>query len=179
MINLADRLTAVELRDLPAVKHGRFNNILKWLPALRQLTMAVDYIDEEFGCRSTEFAADSHWQFAKPLQELTLVTSGQQELDPRHAFTLVDMWDLIDTRFLGRLRKLSVAASTGWERVDDGDLWETVRIHLFALDKENWEKRRWHYENLRGVPEGMAYEAWLDTFEGWRNRPKAQIVRNI
>ena len=177
--NLADRLTTVELRDLPAVKHGKFNNVLAWLPALRQLTIAVDYIDEAFGRRPKEFTADSHWQFAQPLQELRLVTSGQQEMDPRNAFTLVDMWDLIDTRYLGRLRRLYVAASTGWERVDDGDLWETVRIHLFALDQENWEKRRWHYENLRGVPEGMAYNTWLETSEGWRNRPRAQVLRNI
>lgn len=177
--NIADRLTVVELRDLPAVKHGRFDSILEWLPELRELTIAVDYIDDDFGRRPADFNAEAHWQYAKPLQKLTLVTSGQQEMDPRRAFTLVDMWDLIDTRFLGRLRRLFVAASTGWGTVDEGDLWETVRMHLIALDKENWEKRRWHYEYLRGVPEGMKYEEWLQTAEGWRSRPKAQLIRNI
>jgi hypothetical protein len=177
--NLADRLTVVELRDLPAVKHGRFNNVLGWLPHLNTLTIALDYIDEDFGRRPPDFAPDTHWQLARPLANLTLVTSGNHEADPRRAFTLVDLWDLIDTRYLGRLRRLGVAASTGWERVDEGALWETVRVELEALDKENWEARRWHYEFLRGVPDGMVYEAWRATLDGWRNRPRATIIRNL
>ncbi|KAL1613169.1 hypothetical protein SLS60_001401 [Paraconiothyrium brasiliense] len=177
--NLADRLTVVELRDLPAVKQGRFNGVLNWLPHLTELTIALDYIDEDFGRRPPDFAAETHWHLAKPLSSLTLVTSGHQEYDPRRAFTLVDLWDLIDTRYFGRLRRLYVAASTGWERVDEGALWETVRVGLEGLDRENWEKRRWHYEFLRGVPEDMAYDEWGETREGWRNRPRAQFIRNI
>jgi hypothetical protein len=38
-------LTVVELRDLPAVRHGRFNGVLDWLPNLTELTVALDYID--------------------------------------------------------------------------------------------------------------------------------------
>ncbi|OAG06717.1 uncharacterized protein CC84DRAFT_1163040 [Paraphaeosphaeria sporulosa] len=176
--NLADRLTAVELRDLPAVKQGRFNNIMAWLPHLTTLTIALDYIDEDFGRRPADFTAESHWHLARPLSNLTLLTCGTQT-DPRRAFTLVDLWDLIDTRFLGRLRRLSVAASSGWERVDEGALWETVRLGLEALDQENWEARRWHYEGLKGVPEGMAYEEWRGTLAGWRERPRAVVLRNL
>jgi hypothetical protein len=43
--SLAGSLTVVELRDLPAVRHGRFNGVLDWLPNLTKLTVALDYID--------------------------------------------------------------------------------------------------------------------------------------
>ncbi|KAF9735622.1 hypothetical protein PMIN06_008549 [Paraphaeosphaeria minitans] len=178
LVNLADRLTTVELRDLPAVKQGRFNNVLAWLPLLTTLTVALDYIDEDFGRRPADFGAETHWPRARPLSSLTLLTCGTQT-DPRRAFTLVDLWDLIDTRFLGRIRRLGVAASSGWERVDEGALWETVRVGLEALDEENWEGRRWHYEGLRGVPEGMGYEEWRGTRAGWRERPRAVILKNL
>ncbi|KAF1964674.1 hypothetical protein BU23DRAFT_561734 [Bimuria novae-zelandiae CBS 107.79] len=179
LLNLADRLTVVELRDLPAVKQGKFNNVLAWLPHLRELTVAIDYIDEDFGRRPDEWTAESHWHLAKRLESLTLVTCGLHDFDPRRAFNLVDVWDLIDTRFLGRLRKLRAAKSTGWDRANEGDEWTTVKLLLEALDKENWERRRWHYEGLTGVPAEMKYEEWLETAEGWRGRPRAVMLRNV
>ncbi|KAJ4286823.1 hypothetical protein N0V90_013075 [Kalmusia sp. IMI 367209] len=177
LANLKETVTVLELRDLPAVKQGRFNGVLGWLPRLTHLSIAIDYIDEDFGRRPDGFMAQTHWRLAKPLTYLSLVTSGQQDIDPRRAFTMVDMWDLIDTRYLGRLRRLFVAQSTGWERIDDGVMWETLSVMLCdELDRENWVERRWHYEGLRAAPKGMTYEEWRETETGWRMRPWAQII---
>jgi hypothetical protein len=78
----------VELRDLPAVKHGRFNNVLDWLPNLLDLSIAVDYIDTRFGNMPPDYSA-ARWRESKPLQKLTLVSSGQTSIDPSRSFTAV------------------------------------------------------------------------------------------
>lgn len=179
--NLAGALTTVELRDLPRVKQGQFNGVLNWLPKLASLTIALDYMDDNFGknTKPTGYYT-THWRESKPLQSLTLVTSGQTDVDPQTAFTAVDLYQLIDERFLGRLRWVRVARSTGWESKEEGAELEALAMLLVGeLDKDNWKKRRWHYEGLKGLPEGMTYEMWsLDTPLGRRMRPWLGILRD-
>ena len=158
--NLAATLTTVELRNLPAVKLGRFNNILNWLPRLTNLTVATDYIDRNFGNMPSNFTSAQYLD-AKPLQALTLVTSGLNDTDPDRALSIGDLFDLIDMRYLGRLRWLVVAKSTGWDSANEGAELEALRDLLVnELDRENWEMRRWHYEGLGGVPKDMEYVDW-------------------
>lgn len=174
--NLAASLTHVEVRDLPAVKHGRFNNILNWLPRLTHLSIATDYIDRNFGHPPADFGP-ADWAQAKPLQALTLLTSGVNDADPDRALSIGDLFDLIDTRFLGRLRWLVVARSTGWEAANEGAELEALRELLVGeLDRENWEMRRWHYEGVRGVPEGVGYKEWIRTPRGERMRAKLMVL---
>jgi hypothetical protein len=175
--NLAETLTTVELRDLPAVKQGRFNSILNWLPRLTHLTVATDYIDQNFGHMPTTFTPAQYLD-SKPLQSLTLLTSGQNDIDPDRAFSIGDLFDLIDTRFLGRLRWLIIAKSTGWDSSNEGAELEALRDLLVGeLDKENWEKRRWHYEGLTGVPKDMEYVHWVvGTAKGRRMRAKLMVL---
>jgi len=87
----------------------------------------------------------------------------------------------MDTRYFGRLRRLYLAASTGWQFRDEGAEWEALRdLLLQELDKENWIERRWHYEGLRGVPEGMTYEEWIEeTPLGRKMRPRAAILKDM
>jgi hypothetical protein len=175
--NLAATLTTVELRDLPAVKQGRFNNILNWLPRLERLVIATDYIDQNFGHQPENWES-GRWEEAKPLQALTLVTSGTHNGDPDRDLSIGDLFDLIDTRFLGRLRWLVVAKSTGWDSADEGaELGALRNLLVNELDKENWELRRWHYQDLKGVPEGMAYEEWAaTTLKGEKERASLMVL---
>lgn len=177
--NLSATLTTVLLRDLPSVKQGRFNNILAWLPRLTDLTIAIDYIDNDFGLRPPEFTPDD-WTQAKPLQSFTLLTSGNQNSDPETAFGIPDLYDLVDNRFLGRLRWVTVAKSTGWDNAEEGAELEALsELLVDELDRENWEKRRWHYENLSKVPEGMKYREWINTTAvGQRMRAKLMVLDN-
>ncbi|KAI8937579.1 hypothetical protein NX059_005293 [Plenodomus lindquistii] len=176
--NLAASLTTLELRDLPAIKQGRFNGVLDWCPRLENLTIALDYIDTRFGHVPPSFSAAANWHQAKPLQSLTLVTSGKHG-DPDRSFTADDLYTLIEERFLGRLRWLGIARSTEWEQESEGA--EVAALeHLLCeeLDRENWENRRWHYEGVGGsVPEGMGYERWREeTSTGRRMRPYLRIL---
>jgi len=175
--NLATTLTTVELRNLPAVKQGRFNNILNWLPRLTHLTVATDYIDQNFGQMPSTFTPTQYLD-SKPLQALTLLTSGLNDIDPDRALSIGDLFDLIDMRFLGRLRWLVVAKSTGWDSANEGAELEALRDLLVSeLDKENWEKRRWHYEGLTRVPNGMEYADWVaKTAKGQRMRAKLMVL---
>jgi hypothetical protein len=177
--NLAQTLTTVELRDLPAVKQTRFNNILDWLPRLTHLTLSIDYIDCDFGNRPPTFTPE-YWQDAKPLQALTLLTSGSGEVDPDTAFTIPDLYDLIDNRFLGRMRWVTVAKSTGWENQGEGaELEALAELLVDELDKENWQKRRWHYEGLGHVEEGIEYRDWIkETEVGRRMRAMLMVYQN-
>lgn len=179
LVNMASTLTAVELRDLPQVPQGRFNGILNWLPHLTRLSIALAYIDDDFARIPDDFDRAS-WARAKPLQELALVTSASHgSTDPERDFAIVDLWELIDRRFLGRLRLLKVARSTGWEYENEGAALEALNGALCeGLDKENWEKRRWHYEGLKEVPEGMTYAAWRETPVGRRMRARVVIMRD-
>ncbi|KAF2820015.1 hypothetical protein CC86DRAFT_471667 [Ophiobolus disseminans] len=175
--NLADSLTVVELRDLPAIKHGRFNNVLNWLPNLTSLSIAIDYIDTEFGNMPLDFSS-SRWREAKPLQKLTLVSSGQTSIDPSRSFTAVDLYALIDERFLSRLRYLYIAQSTGWCEKEEAEI-GALDLLLDELDKENWTERRWHYEYVAIAPTNASYEEWVNTTsKGREMRPRLKILRN-
>ncbi|KAH4859906.1 hypothetical protein HBI80_096020 [Parastagonospora nodorum] len=177
--NLASALTVVELRDLPAVKHGRFNGVLDWCPNLHSLSVALDYIDARFGNVPDDWNA-GRWREAKPLQTLTLVSSGQTSIDPNRSFTAVELWALLDERFLGRLRYLHIAQSTEWHLGDEGAEVGALELLLTdQLDKESWELRRWHYADLPPVREGMTYERWIrETSMGQRMRPHVRMLRN-
>ncbi|KAF2856559.1 hypothetical protein T440DRAFT_437347 [Plenodomus tracheiphilus IPT5] len=98
--NLAASLTVLELRDLPAVKQGRFNGVLDWCPRLERLTIALDYIDTRFGHLPPSFSPEN-WREAKALQELTLLTSGKHG-DPDRSFTPDDMGCLVGSLLEGR-----------------------------------------------------------------------------
>jgi hypothetical protein len=177
LCNLADCLTVVELRDLPAVTHGRFNGILDWLPNLTSLSVALDYIDIRFGNMPEDWSA-SRWYEAKPLETLTLVSSGQTSIDPSRSFTAVDLYALIDERFLGRLRYLNIAQSTEWAIEQEGAEIGALELLLKdELDRENWEERRWHYSNV--PPTSMTYERWIaETNMGRKMRPHLRILKN-
>ncbi|KAF2679492.1 hypothetical protein K458DRAFT_314296 [Lentithecium fluviatile CBS 122367] len=165
--NLAETLTTVELRDLPKIKQGRFNSILTWLPRLTKLTVAIDYIDQNFAHMPPTFSP-ARYRDAKPLQHLTLLSSGQSDSDPARAFSVGDLFDLIDMRFLGRLRYVVVAKSTGWNCANEGAELEALRdLLVWELDRENWEMGRWHYEGLAGVKKDMQFADWaLNTAKG-------------
>lgn len=176
--NLAGTLTAVELRDLPAVKHGRFNGVLDWLPNLKSLTVALDYIDTRFG-NVPEDWNPGRWIEAKPLQTLTLVSSGQTSINPNRSFTAVELWSLLDDRFLGRLRYLNIAQSTEWSLEEDGAQVGALEMLLTEVDKQSWEERRWHYADVPPMHETMTYERWIEeTRKGQKMRPHLRILRN-
>lgn len=178
LCGLGASLTTVELRDLKSVKHGRFNGVLDWLPRLTRLTIALDYIDSRFGHMPADFSPH-RWEEAKPLQRLVLVSSGETDIDPSRSFTAVDLYALIDERFLGRLRWLDVARSCEWHGVGDGAELEALEMLLVDdLDRENWTERRWHYEGVdrRGA---ATYEEWLETGIGRRMGARLRILKNV
>ncbi|KAF1952607.1 hypothetical protein CC80DRAFT_495144 [Byssothecium circinans] len=178
--NLSETLTTVELRDLPSVKYARFNSILDWLPRLTHLTISIDYIDADFGHRPQTFTAAS-WSRAKPLESFTLLTSSNNisNVDPESAFTIPDLYDLIDNRFLGRLRRVTVAKSVEWEAEGEGaELEALAELLVHELDRENWENRRWHYEGLGGLEEGLCYRDWIGTEVGRRMRAMVVVLQN-
>ncbi|KAJ4983485.1 hypothetical protein SVAN01_11000 [Stagonosporopsis vannaccii] len=175
--NLSPQLTTVELRDLPATKHGRLNSILEWLPHLTHLTIALDYIDSRFGHMPADWTRDS-WPAARPLQALTLVTSGQTNIDPARCFTAVDLYTLIDERYLGRLRWLSIAQSSEWENEQDGaELGALEMLLRDELDRENWDERRWHYADLDRAG-AQTFESWLTTPQGRRMGATLSVLRD-
>jgi hypothetical protein len=179
LCSLAENLTVVQLQDLPAVKQGRFNGILDWLPNLVTLTIALDYIDMRFGHMPADFSP-TRWHEAKPLQSLTIVNSGRFG-DPSRSFTVTDLYALIDERFLGRLRYLSIAQSTVLASENErGELEALKTLLVEDLDEENWLARRWHYEDV--IFEGMAhmsYKRWTtETVVGRRMRPRFRLLRN-
>jgi hypothetical protein len=179
LVNLAEQLTVVELRDLPAVKHGRFNGVLDWLPNLKSLSVALDYVDERFGNVPEDWNA-GRWREAKPLQTLTLVSSGQTSIDPSRSFTAVDLYSMIDERFLGRLRYLNISHSTEWTLEEEGAQVGALEMLLTGdLDKENWEQRRWHYADVPPMNETMKYERWIrETRVGQKMKPRLRILKN-
>ncbi|KAF1934319.1 uncharacterized protein M421DRAFT_50857 [Didymella exigua CBS 183.55] len=173
--SLGGSLTHAQLHDLPHVKHGRLNGVLEWLPALTDLTIALDYIDARFGHVPASWSA-ARWQDAKPLQTLTLVTSGQTGVDPGRCFTAVDLYALVDERFLGRLRHVYIAQSSEWENEQDGAEVGALEMLLCDdLDRENWELRRWHYTD---VVFGGTFDEWRETGAGRRMRARLGVVRD-
>ncbi|XP_014551301.1 hypothetical protein COCVIDRAFT_113327 [Bipolaris victoriae FI3] len=177
---LASNLTAVELRDLPAVKQGRLNGVLEWLPKLVSLTIALDYIDSRFGSMPMDFS-QTRWQEARPLTSLTIVSSGRQG-DPSRSFTPTDLYSLIDERWLGRLRYLNIGVSTEWHMEYAEELGALEYLLVEELDKENWIEARWHYEDvwsLIGTTRNMDYEEWINgTTLGRKMRPRFRLLQN-
>lgn len=177
--SLDSTLTTVELRDLPNVKHGRLNGILQWLPRLTTLTIALDYIDSRFGHMPADWTP-SMWSSALPLESLTLVTSGQTSIDPARCFTAVDLYTLVDERFLGRLRYLNIAQSCEWEGEQEGAEVGALEMLLVEdLDRESWEMRRWHYADVTMEGTGdMGFEEWLKTGQGRRMGARLRILKD-
>lgn len=177
---LSPNLTNVELRDLPSVKQGRLNGVLDWLPNLLSLTIALDYIDSRFGYMPLDFSPE-HWQEAKPLTGLTIVSSGRHG-DPARNFTPTDLYTLIDERYLGRLRYLSIGASTEWDKENAEELDALEYLLIEELDKENWTEGRWHYDDiyaLIGTTRHMEYDSWIhETSLGRKMRPRFRVLQN-
>ena len=120
------------------------------------------------------------WPAARPLQSLTLVTSGQTSIDPSRCFTAVDLYTLIDDRYLGRLRYLNIAQSSEWENEQEGaEIGALEMLLIDDLDRENWEKRRWHYEGL-DIPGGGAlnYDDWRKTPQGRRMGARMRMLKD-
>jgi hypothetical protein len=177
--NLESSLTTVELRDLPNVKHGRLNSILEWLPHLTSLTISLDYIDSRFGHMPAEWTPEM-WPAARPLQSLTLVTSGQTSIDPSRCFTAVDLYTLIDERYLGRLRYLNIAQSSEWENEQEGaEVGALEMLLVDDLDRENWVERRWHYADVDIVGGGsISFDDWLKTEQGRRMGARLRMLKD-
>jgi hypothetical protein len=173
--SLGTSLTNVELHDLPHVKHGKLNGVLDWLPLLTHLTISLDYIDARFGHMPPSFAP-SMWTESKPLQTLTLVTSGQTGIDPSRCFTAVDLYTLIDERFLGRLRWLYISQTSEWENEQDGaEVGALEMLLVDDLDRENWENRRWHYAD---VVFGGTFEEWRETSMGRKMKARLGMIKD-
>ncbi|KAI4611530.1 hypothetical protein J4E83_000299 [Alternaria metachromatica] len=174
--SLSASLTVVELRDLPAVKQGRLNSVLDWLPNLVSLTIALDYIDSRFGNMPPDFSP-ARWQEAKPLYRLTLLACGRTG-DPSRSFTMTDLFTLIDERYLGRLRYLNIGHSTEWQIEDE--VLGALESSVYEQDKESWLGRRWHYEDVDFTDtRGLEYEQWItDTRLGRKMRPWFRLLKN-
>ncbi|KNG44244.1 F-box domain containing protein [Stemphylium lycopersici] len=179
--SLSHSLTNVELRDLPAVKQGRLNGVLDWLPNLLSLTMALDYIDSRFGYMPADWSAERCWADAKPLTSLTLLSSGRHG-DPARNFTPTDLYTLVDERYLGRLRYLSVGASTEWDKESEEELGALEYLLVEELDRENWVERRWHYGEVAealGSTRLVDYDEWRETTAlGRKMRPRFRLLKS-
>ena len=169
-------LTVVELRDLPAVKQGRLNSVLDWLPNLVSLTIALDYIDSRFGNMPPDFSP-ARWQEAKPLYRLTLLACGRTG-DPSRNFTMTDLFTLIDERYLGRLRYLNIGHSTEWQIEDE--VLGALESSVYEQDKESWLECRWHYKDVDFTDtRDLEYEQWItDTRLGRKMRPWFRLLKN-
>lgn len=179
--SLSHSLTNVELRDLPAVKQGRLNGVLDWLPNLLSLTIALDYIDSRFGYMPADWSAERCWPDAKPLTSLTVLSSGRHG-DPARNFTPTDLYSLIDERYLGRLRYLSVGASTEWDKESEEELGALEYLLVEELDRENWVERRWHYGEVAealGSTRNVDYDDWREnTALGRKMRPRFRLLKS-
>jgi hypothetical protein len=175
--SLADMLTHVQLVGLPQVDHGRMDGVLQWLPRLKNLTISIDYISMNFGDMPEGFNANM-WQASRPLEALTLLTSGQRDADPNVAFAAVDLFTLIDDRFLGRMRFISIAQSTGWASEDGAEV-EALEMLLCEVDRENWNHRRWHYAEFAGKYEGVPWVEWAHTAKGRGKRARLRMLRDV
>ena len=105
-------------------------------------------IDGDLGIAADGLDQDRRRRAAKPLQTLNIVTSDHPDLHSPDCFSPVDLFDLIDSRFLGRLRWVNVAMSTGWGAEEPAGELAAVEMELERMDQESFEKRRWHYEHL-------------------------------
>jgi hypothetical protein len=169
--NLSPVLRHLELRDLPQVSMGELSDVLDWATNLKSLTIALDYVDMTFGNMPPGFNSGM-WEHAKPLESLNLITSGSHEPGADMAFSPHDLKELIDSRFLGRLRYICIADTTGW---DDSDI-DELRVDLHRLDFENWTYRRWHYADLM-VSDKMEYAEWIMEPRNRKWAPKLRTVR--
>jgi hypothetical protein len=171
---MADTLTRLELRHLPAVGESSLDGVLDWAPHLRELVIAVDYLSIAFGHMPDGFSADD-WKESKPLESLTLVSSGRS-MDPNRSLSIIDLYTLIDDRFFGRLRYLAIDSLIGWAK--DEEEFESLESALELLDEENWERRRWHYEQFEGMYEGVSWDNWIQTSKGRQMRPRFRLLKD-
>ncbi|KAF2200722.1 hypothetical protein GQ43DRAFT_449310 [Delitschia confertaspora ATCC 74209] len=174
--SMSHLLRHLELRDLPQVQMGQLSRVLTWAPQLQSLTIAMDYIDIGMGSLPVGWSP-SRWAEGHPLESLTLVTSGHQDPDSDAYFTAVDLFTMIDERYLSRLRYIYIAESTGWTKhEDEGDEIGAIRECLTELDQENWENRRWHYRDI-DAPNGVTYEEWISNPQNKKWKPRVEVVR--
>jgi hypothetical protein len=91
---------------------------------------------------------------------------------------MTDLFSLIDERYLGRLRYLSIGHSTEWQIEDE--VLGALESCVFELDKENWLERRWHYEDVDFTDtRDLEYEQWItDTSMGRKMRPRFRLLKN-
>lgn len=91
---------------------------------------------------------------------------------------MTDLFTMIDERFLGRLRYMSIGWSTEWQSEDE--VLGALDSSIDDLDKENWLERRWHYQDLDFTDtRDMEYEQWrTNTAMGRRMRPRFRLLKN-
>lgn len=178
--SLTSTLTTLELRDIPSLAQDDLDLVLEWAPNLRNLTIAIDYISIHF-CTfhlsdlSQKYPAPADkWQRARPLERLKLVSCGKQDYDIPQ-FTWLDLLDLLEERYLGRVRYIDIERATGWEERDEGESQEVLQ-EMEAMDRESWEARRWHYEGYEGLYKTISWSEWIGTKEGARFRPWVRYV---
>lgn len=106
------------------------------------------------------------------------MTSGQTNIDPSRSFAAVDLYALIDQRFLGRLRFLNIARSTEWEKMEEGAELGALELLLEELDRESWKERRWHFENTAAGIE-TTYDQFIErTAMGRKMRARMVVLTN-
>ncbi|KAF2007539.1 hypothetical protein P154DRAFT_420395 [Amniculicola lignicola CBS 123094] len=172
MCGSAHLLRRVTLTALPRVQLGDIDDILTWLPLLTDLTVSLSYLSHDFAVIPHSYSysypgsLEMH-TLGPPLEKLTLSspnssTSSPSDLD--EMFDAVDLFTLLDERWLARLRYIRVARCAGWE---SGQVPEVAAVEgmLLDVDRENWEGRRWHYADI-GEMGRVGYEEWRASEKG-------------
>ncbi|OCK78329.1 hypothetical protein K432DRAFT_356986 [Lepidopterella palustris CBS 459.81] len=173
--NLAPQLMDLTITNLPQLREGSLDSVLNLCPNLVFLTISMDYLTYALGHMPTSFNP-SMWQQGLPLLRLTLLTSGHHHRDSEFYLTPVDLWGMVDTRYLGRLRFVGVAESTGWDEGEWGNelmgLWDALK----QLDRENFENERWHFSDGSGRSSGLTYEQYERSPDGRPHVPSIGII---
>jgi len=178
--SLTSTLTTLELRDIPSLAQDDLDLVLEWAPNLKNLTIAIDYISIHFCTFQLEELSQKYptpaekWQRARPLERLKLVSCGKQDYDIPQ-FSWLDLLDLLEERYLGRLRYIDIEKLTGWEGRDEGEGLEVLQ-EMEAMDRESWDARRWHYEQYEGLYTKLSWNDWIQTTEGSKFCPRVRFV---
>jgi hypothetical protein len=166
--NLSGPLTKLEIANLPQLREGSLNNIMTICRNLIELVVAIDYIDFNFGNPPTPTGPNppnpDAWESSRRLETLKLITSGGHHPESDFYFTPADLWDLVDRRWLGRLRHVVAAGTTAWNEGEWGQEMSALFHSLTRLDEENFVHKRWHY--APDVGKGMTYLNWRKTKRG-------------
>jgi hypothetical protein len=155
---------------MTSVEYGDFKNVLNEAPHLTHLTIDSDYMDEGFGNKPRDWGPD-RWRYSKPLESLTIVSTGRNPYDA--TFTALDLASLIDERFLGRLRTLSLQHM--FVDFNDPEDIEGAKLSLRDLDEENWNERRWHYAQYEGLYKDLSWSDWVASPTGSQMAPRFQL----